>query len=320
MSDRSFDSVIEDLRLRGGGMIHKRQLEKLAVTLTKDFALFYDQPYVMGSGEIAAGPILVISADAKGIPMHIEDLRKATRQSAKRAHYQAQARGHHETNVKNNRKRMATAISVYEIAPHWRTIGQIIGRTKKVASDRPKPKRKRVWAGVVESMGDIIDQGFAEAQRRDPEHRLKWVVLIDGQEELICQVEAAIARYNVVATILQDYVHVQEYVWKAAHELYPDDIKQQSVWVDERLEQLLAGHAQNVASGMRRAATRRKVSLGDGSLVAIAARYIENNKHRLVRRERCCLSAGANPARQLSLRPVATGAAVEVTKWLKPLV
>jgi hypothetical protein len=36
--------------------------------------------------------------------------------------------------------------------------------------------------------------------------------------------------------------------------------------------------------------------------------------------KRRCLSVGANPARQLSLRPVATGAIVEVTKQLKPLV
>ena len=32
------------------------------------------------------------------------------------------------------------------------------------------------------------------------------------------------------------------------------------------------------------------------------------------------LSAGANPARQLSLQPVAIGAVAEVTKRLKPLV
>ena len=32
------------------------------------------------------------------------------------------------------------------------------------------------------------------------------------------------------------------------------------------------------------------------------------------------LSVGASPIRQLSLRPVATGAVVEVTKRLKPLV
>jgi hypothetical protein len=36
--------------------------------------------------------------------------------------------------------------------------------------------------------------------------------------------------------------------------------------------------------------------------------------------KRRCLPAGANPARHLSLRPVAIGAIVEVTKRLKPSV
>jgi hypothetical protein len=36
--------------------------------------------------------------------------------------------------------------------------------------------------------------------------------------------------------------------------------------------------------------------------------------------QRRCLSAGANPARPLSLRPVAIGADGEVTKRLKPSV
>jgi hypothetical protein len=36
--------------------------------------------------------------------------------------------------------------------------------------------------------------------------------------------------------------------------------------------------------------------------------------------KRRCLLAGANPARQLSLQPVAIGATVEVTKLLKPSV
>jgi hypothetical protein len=36
--------------------------------------------------------------------------------------------------------------------------------------------------------------------------------------------------------------------------------------------------------------------------------------------QRRCRSAGANPARQLSLQPVAIGATMEVTKSLKPSV
>jgi len=44
------------------------------------------------------------------------------------------------------------------------------------------------------------------------------------------------------------------------------------------------------------------------------------NPHFSVRRERRRFSVGESPTRQLSLRPVAIGAAVEAMKPLKPLV
>jgi len=37
-------------------------------------------------------------------------------------------------------------------------------------------------------MGTVIGQGFEEALKRDPDQQMKWVVLIDGQTELINQV------------------------------------------------------------------------------------------------------------------------------------
>jgi hypothetical protein len=40
----------------------------------------------------------------------------------------------------------------------------------------------------------------------------------------------------------------------------------------------------------------------------------------MVRRERCTSSVGEIPTRYLSFQPVATGAVVEATKLLKPLV
>ncbi len=39
-----------------------------------------------------------------------------------------------------------------------------------------------------------------------------------------------------------------------------------------------------------------------------------------VRRDKAAFFMGASPTRQLSLQPEATGAVMEVTKWLKPLV
>ena len=54
------------------------------------------------------------------------------------------------------------------------------------------------------------------------------------------------------------------------------------------------------------------IALANGLAIMIAAYVCAVQRHGL--------SAGANPARQLSLQPVAIGAVVEVTKRLKPPV
>ncbi len=76
---------------------------------------------------------------------------------------------------------------------------------------------------------------------------------------------------------------------------------------------------------------------GDGDLrqlesdaTAVAHDLRSNLDQLLAQRRQCPLwvcavvrrrsSVGANPTRQLSLRPEAIGAVMEVTKWLKPLV
>jgi hypothetical protein len=66
----------------------------------------------------------------------------------------------------------------------------------------------------------VVEQGFEEAVRRDPDQRMRWVVLVDGHEDLLRQVYATAKRYKVEITVVQDFIHVLEYLWKAAHVLY----------------------------------------------------------------------------------------------------
>jgi hypothetical protein len=46
----------------------------------------------------------------------------------------------------------------------------------------PRPQSERVAATVEKDQNAAIRAMFAEAQRRDPEHRRTWVVVIDGAE------------------------------------------------------------------------------------------------------------------------------------------
>jgi hypothetical protein len=176
---------------------------------------------------------------------------------------------------------MATVVSVYEIAPYPRTAAAILDADRTPDPDRPRPEHKRTWARVEPDLKAVIDDGFQEAIRRDPHQRLHWVVLVDGQEELLRQVYAAAKRYKVAITVVQDFVHVLEYLWKAAHALHPHAPDSRETWVLERAEAVLEGRAHDVAVGLRRAATRKQLSQRARRAVDKAADYLDKNQSRL---------------------------------------
>jgi hypothetical protein len=295
----SFDGALAQLDQLGGGHIGKRQAEEVIVRLSQDFEAFYDHDQRLSpmatTGKIN-DQLLVISADGKGIVMHPESLREATQAAAQAAEPKQETRL--SPGEKRHRKRMATVLSVYEIEPHLRTAEQVLERQKTAQEPRrrPKPQQKRTWAGVVKSQKEMVEEAFLEAIRRDPEQQMKWVVLIDGNEDLIRQVDVMASRYKVDVEVVQDFVHVLEYLWKAAHALHPDQPAERERWVGERAKAVLEGQAREVAIGLRRAATRAQLRPKKREPVDKAADYIEKNQPRL--RYDHALAAGL---------PIATG-------------
>ena len=275
----SFDESVGALVRAGGGRIAKRQAEELAVHLSQDFDAFYDQPLIRSQGPGEEYKILVITADGKGIVMHPDGLRDATRQALEQERHKQQTRL--SPGEKKNRKRMATVVSVYEVDPYPRSPEQILDREQKPPWKRPQPTHKRTWARVVADQGAVIEQGFEEAVRRDPDQRMRWVVLVDGQEDLLRQVYAAARRYKVDIIVVQDFVHVLEYLWNAGHALYSDSAEEREGWVMDRAQAVLQGRAQDAAVGLRRAATRKQLSHNQRIPVDKAANYIDNNQLRL---------------------------------------
>ena len=276
----SFDEVLESLERQGGGMLPKRQLQEVAAALVVDFDEFYKLPLAKLEGKER---VLVITADCKGVSMHNQDLREATRKEVEKARKKKKMRL--QPGEKGGRKRMATVVSVYEVAPYQRTPEQILHLKGETSPPRPEVENKRVWAKITEDMSVTLEQGFEEAQRRDPEHRMTWVVLVDGQTELIRWAEELAEKFEVELTITQDLIHVIEYLWKAAHALHPDSPEKREEWVRQRTYELLKGNAQHIASGLRRAATRASLGEKERKPVDTAAHYIENNKERLAYNE-----------------------------------
>ena len=154
---------------------------------------------------------------------------------------------------------MATVASVYSTPRFARRPEQIIGEEIE-KPERPAISNKRVWASVREDSKEVIDSAFEEATRRDPEHQREWVVLVDGSPQQLEAMKATAKANKVSVTIVLDFIHVLEYLWKAAHCFFTPGAKEAEPWVLERALRLLQGKVSDVAAGIRRSATLQKLS------------------------------------------------------------
>lgn len=271
----SFDEVVEMIAKRTGAHVPKRQVEELTVRAAQDFDAFYASRLCEAE---ATGDLLILSFDGKGIAMRHEDLRAATKRAAEATPRRLETRL--TSGEKKNRKRMAQVATVYTLAPWQRAASDILHTLRPDDLDalRPRPTHKRVWASVEHSPQQVVDDAFAEATRRDPDHRRRWVVLVDGQRDQIKRVQRAARKFGAEVTIVLDIVHVLEYVWRAAYAFHAAGTEEAETWVRHRLLALLDGHsAGEVAKSLRGMAKRHDLDEAVAKPVFACANYIVKN-------------------------------------------
>jgi hypothetical protein len=254
----SFDGTVEAVERATGRKVPKRQVEELARRAARDF----DDYYVVHEERPAlasADALLILSLDGKGIVMREEALRAVTRRRAQRSKHKLQTRL--STGEKRDRKRMSTVAAVYDVAPHIRRASDILPSPgeERPPSQRPRPRSKRVWASLERSSEQVTQDLFAEALRRDPEQRRKWVVLLDGDRHQLGRVKEAAKQAGVKITVVIDFIHVLEYLWKAAWGFFDKGDAAAESWVLERARRILDGKSSDVAAGIGRSATLRAI-------------------------------------------------------------
>jgi len=273
----SYEAAVEQVDRHTAAHVPKRQAEELSQELAQDFDPFYQRRKISTLRPAEAG-ILVMSADGKGIVMRPEDLRESTKRRAQQESHKLQSRL--SRGEKRNRKRMSTVATVYEVGPHERTAEHIMDSSASRPT-APKPQNKRVWASVEHAPSEVLDEAFAEAQRRDPKAQKTWVMLVDGLEEQLRQVYAAIERHDADVLVIQDFIHVLEYLWSATWCLHNEGDPAAEAWVKRQATALLEGKASDVAAGMRRSATWRGLSQKKREPIDTCAEYLLKNRERL---------------------------------------
>ena len=92
-------------------------------------------------------------------------------------------------------------------------------------SGKNAPRAVNRWYTIDITAGRDVTIGkvFDEAERRDPEHARTWIALVRRQrppDNLRIKAEAK-QKHNITVEIIIDFVHVLEYLWKAAWSFQP---------------------------------------------------------------------------------------------------
>jgi len=299
----SFDDAGSAITRSTGVRAGKRQVEQLAVRAAADVHAFYA---ARRPGPAAGEVLLVLQFDGKGIVMRPEALRDATAKAAASSRRKLATRL--SPGEKHGRKRMAELAAVHDAVPAPRTAADIItppGSDPPPRNRGPRAAGKWLTASVTDDIPAVIAAAFGEAERRDPAHRRTWIALADGNNTQIEAITAEAARRGVIVTILCDFVHVLEYIWKAAWSFFDKGDPDAETWVAEEATKILQGKAAAVAAGIRRRATTFGYSPAEREGADACADYLTAKKEYLD--YATALAKGW---------PIATGVIEGAARWL----
>ena len=225
----SYEQGHEFMRAATGVSIGKRQLEQITVAAAGDAERFYrDRAAVPVAGEQDRDleqvpepgqglPPLALSADGKGVAMLPEARRRRTRAPEQKVRTFDKRAG---TGEKKGCKRMAETGAVFDVAvPDGpaRTPEQVMRPEGGSAREKPPRAQNRWYACDITAGRDVtIGKIFAEADRRDPDHLRTWIALVDGDIYQLGLFQAQAAARGITLAVVIDFIHVLEYLWKAA--------------------------------------------------------------------------------------------------------
>lgn len=241
-----------------GTQIGTQQLMQITVEAAHDVRDFYQQQPATsplpatraGDGEPACRDLLMLSIDATGVNMIDSGLREA---APARPTGPQPPSAQLASRERTGRTRMAVVTALYDAAPAVRTAADILPATPSERSARrpgPKARNREINASVVDFTAPMTRRLFDRAHQRDPQHRRRWVVLVDGNNHQIDRIQAEAHARGVDIDIIIDFIHVLEYLWRAAEDLHPTQ-PGRAGFVARTARDLLDGHAPQVIVDLR---------------------------------------------------------------------
>ena len=275
----SYEQAHEFVRAATGVSVGKRQLEQIMVAAAADAERFY-QDRLQGQGQGQGLPPLALSADGKGVAMLPEARRRRTKAPEQRVRTFEKRAG---TGEKKGCKRMAETGAVFDVAvPDGppRTPEQVM-RPDPGSGKKPPRAQNRWYACDITAGRDVtIGKIFAEADRRDPGRLRTWIALVDGDIYQLGLFQAQAAARGITLAIVIDFIHVLEYLWKAAWCFHPPRDPAMEDWVIAQALDILHGRVPEVIARIARLAEEHPPRPGGehAKIIAKTLSYLRNKQ------------------------------------------
>jgi hypothetical protein len=242
-----------------------------------DVVVFQDRRAVPDA--TAEGPLVVVTADCKGVPLVRKALPLDETTDTPPPAVANPRRGKGE---KANTKKMAAVGAVSTIAPFVRTADDVIDEVMRKESRvrRPRPQNKRVRAELLVGKVALFVWLADEVIHRNP-HGSKPVIFLSEGEQALHDRQSEYLPEKTVCIL--DLFHVLERLWKVAWCFFEEKTQKRAAhqWVEERLQRLLEGKVDTVIRGLRYQATQRGLKGPQRKTVREAAAYFEGNRDRM---------------------------------------
>ena len=245
------------------GSISTRVQKELIAEEAKDVLAYYEQkpaPAIADEAEI-----LVIQADGKGVPIILE---KSSPDPVRLGKGQ-----------KRGRKKEAIVTAVYTIAANPRTPQNVADsffqqnqEDKKSQTAPPKPQNKHVWA-TLDGKKTALSRLGQQVSPRLGSHIQHKVALADGCESLQGWIKEQFPDF----TLILDFVHANEYLWKVANNLLGENDERRTKWVKKQTELMLLGKTQQVIDDFRSRAKKKTRTKKQVEKLEKTANYFERN-------------------------------------------
>src|SRR5436190_2069771 len=283
----SYEQGHEFVLAATGVSVGRRQLEEIVAAAAADAERFYrDRPgqemLPAGTGEPGPReglPPLAISADGKGVAMRPEARRPRATAPGKRARTFRKRTG---TGEKKGCKRMAETGCVFDvIAPDGppRTPEEIMTPEPGEPARGPQAVNRWYACDITAGRDVTIGKVFDEADRRDPGCLRTWIALVDGDACQLDWIRARAAERGITITIMIDFIHVLEYLWKAAWCFHPPRDPVMEDWVIVQSLDSLHGRVQDVISRITRLAADHPPQRSEhAKIIRTTLSYLENKQ------------------------------------------